>query len=90
MATMMRGAELPPRLQDEAKRRYVYRWTSENRHRVSAWLGVRGGPTLPLISDAEWLERTVFYVRRDRRAFDRRVRHCMTLSSADVARSFVD
>jgi len=50
---------------------YTYRWTSDNSARERTWRGIEGKPTIPLISDAQWLREHAFYVT-DRGTLDKR------------------
>jgi hypothetical protein len=77
----VRGNDLSPAAQEEAKRRFVYRWTIENEAQARRAHG-RRCPTIPLISDAEWLRRTGFAVTKDGR-LDNRVRFCHTHTGPD-------
>jgi hypothetical protein len=61
------GCKLRLKQREEVLRTWVYRWTYDNPRRVWAW--ARAGrlwgipmPTLPLISDKEWLSRHNFPV----------------------------
>jgi hypothetical protein len=82
---IVRGDKLPQRLQDEALRRYIYRWTTGNTQRGSSYgycphCKTPGGkpsetniacrqihPTIPLITDAEWLRTHAFHITKDGR-----------------------
>ena len=78
MTIWKRGSELSANVQREILERYVYRWTHENPHRNQAWTGLlaMNAPTVPLKSDAQWLNETLFPVTRDGRRLDNRTRHC--------------
>lgn len=60
----VRGDKLPYNLQQEVLRKYIYRWTSGNTQRESAWAGVSGKPRIPLITDAQWLKEHAFHVTK--------------------------
>jgi hypothetical protein len=86
---IVRGDKLPARLQDEALRRYIYRWTTGNDRRGHAYgycphCKTQGGrpsetniacrqvhPTIPLISDVEWLKTHAFHITKDGRFSER-------------------
>ena len=77
------GSRLPYQLQQEVLRRYIYRWTVDNLDRARVYrcpvCEVPGGdpsgdvacrqyhPTIPLITDAEWLATHSFEVTKDGR-----------------------
>lgn len=63
---VIRGDKLPPHLKAEVLRQFIYRWTSENQQRESAW-GRMDKPRIPLISDAQWLREHAFHVTKDGR-----------------------
>ena len=44
---------------------YGYRWTSGNINRARFWAGISGAPTIPLISDQEWINRHAFHFIKD-------------------------
>ena len=56
------GNHLSERLKREVLNAYGYRWTVENRERARNWYGRLGTPTMPLITDEEWLACTEFWV----------------------------
>lgn len=58
MSTPIQGSKLSPRLQARVLSMYVNRWTHENRHNVHP--SVR--PTMPPVSDQEWLASHAFYL----------------------------
>lgn len=71
MSKLVRGDQLPSDLRREVLARYPYRWTSDNPRRESAWRNIEGKPTIPLVSDAQWLRDHAFYVT-DRGTLDKR------------------
>jgi hypothetical protein len=71
MSKLVRGDQLPSDLRREILARYLYRWTSDNQERERAWRGIKGAPTIPLVSDAQWLREHAFYVT-DRGTLDKR------------------
>jgi hypothetical protein len=71
MSKLVRGDQLPSNLRREVLSRYVYRWTSDNPQRDRAWTGIKGAPTMPLISDEQWLRDHAFYVT-DRGTLDKK------------------
>lgn len=44
---------------------YGYRWTSGNVNRTRFWAGIAGAPTIPLVSDSEWLAKHAFHFIKD-------------------------
>ena len=44
---------------------YPYRWTTGNRDRARFWAGISGQPTIPLVSDSEWLAKHAFHFLKD-------------------------
>lgn len=71
------GTELNPADRARVLASYVYRMTHESLARYpEAGRRMRtGGYRMPILTDAEWLARTRFAVRRDGR-LDARVRYC--------------
>ena len=61
---IVRGDKLPFHLQQEVLRKFIYRWTTGNTQRVSAWSGISGKPRIPLISDEQWLRKHAFHVTK--------------------------
>jgi len=74
VSKLVRGDQLPSNLRREVLSAYVHRWTSDNPQRSSAWRGIQGAPTIPLVSDAQWLREHAFYVT-DRGTLDKRKKH---------------
>ncbi len=101
---IIRGDKLPQRLQDEALRRYIYRWTTGNDRRGEVYgmcphCKSRGGkpsetniacrqvhPTIPLITDAEWLATHAFHITKDGR-FSEKHNHAEPGYMADEERA---
>jgi hypothetical protein len=73
---IIRGDRLNAELRAEVLRAYIYRWTSENEHRLTAWHGIKSCPTMPLISDAQWLREHAFRVTV-KGHLDQRRRHAL-------------
>lgn len=70
---LVNGNKLPFALQEEVKRKFPYRLTTENGYPEKNPCGARVKP----ISDAEWLARTDFYVT-NKGALSNRHNHCHT------------
>ena len=60
---MIRGDKLPYDLRNEVLRSYIYRWTKDNHQREIVYRSIEK-PTIPLISDNEWLAKYSFYVTK--------------------------
>lgn len=71
MSKLVRGDQLPSDLRREILAKYPYRWTSDNSARERVWRNIEGKPTIPLVSDAQWLREHAFYVT-DRGTLDKR------------------
>lgn len=71
MSKLVRGDRLPSDLKREVLASYIYRWTSDNASRERAWRGIKGAPTIPLVSDEQWLREHAFHVT-DRGTLDKR------------------
>jgi len=65
MPILVRGDQLKPETKQAVLQAFVYRWTYDNHRREQAWKGIEGQPTIPLISDDQWLREHAFYVNRD-------------------------
>lgn len=67
----VKGNELTPELQREAKSRYIFRLTKDNPQ------GLRIQPEAKAIfeSDEEWLAHTFFFINQSGH-FDARIRYC--------------
>ena len=70
----MRGDRLPSELRRKVLASYIYRWTSDNPDRERAYRGIKGAPTIPLVSDDQWLREHSFWVT-DRGTLDKRKKH---------------
>ena len=65
-ATWVKGDKLSAKVKQEILNAYIYRWTKENHARAKAIYENLGSiPTIPLISDAEWLATHAFKVNKD-------------------------
>lgn len=68
MPRLIKGRELTEKQTAMVKDAYIYRWTRDNPRREEAWAGVEK-PTIPLISDEEWISaRGSRFCRRNRGA----------------------
>jgi hypothetical protein len=74
MSRLVIGIDLNAHQRALVLRCFGYRWTRENHDRARAWVG-HTEPTVPLMTDEEWLESHAFHVTREGR-LDRRYRHC--------------
>jgi len=74
MSKLVRGDQLPSSLRRQVLARYVHRWTRDNPQREHAYRGHEGKPTIPLVSDEQWLREHAFYVT-DRGTLDARRKH---------------
>ncbi len=61
---LIKGNQLSQKTRQEVLRAYIYRWTSENDRRASAYATL-STPTIPLQTDEEWLAEHAFYVNKD-------------------------
>ena len=59
---LIKGTQLNPRQREQVLAAYIYRWTRDNPHRERSWQGFKPPvrPTIPLISDDEWLKQYAF------------------------------
>lgn len=65
---LIKGTDLTRRQREQVLAAFIYRWTTENPQRESAWAfaGKSGGaPSMPLISDDEWLAQYAFNFLKD-------------------------
>jgi hypothetical protein len=83
MSNIVRGDKLPPKLQREVLAMYVYRWTVDNTQRERAWNGIAGQPTIPLITDDQWLREHAFFVTKCGTLDKRRNHHAQPAYMAD-------
>ena len=61
---LIKGIDLNDRQRQEVLSSFVYRWTTENGSRATAWAG-KDTPQIPLISDDEWLTNYAFHFVAD-------------------------
>lgn len=61
MVAMVKGTDLAPSVQEEAKRRFVHRFTKTH---VPKWAAGTNYP-VQFRDDDDWLANTLFYVRKD-------------------------
>jgi hypothetical protein len=96
---LIRGDRLPHNLQLAVLRRFIYRWTSDNSDRARVYhcpvCNVPGGdpnggvacrqyhPTMPLITDHQWLKEHAFHVTKDGARLMENRRHAEPASLAD-------
>ena len=73
-AKWVKGTDLSPAAQKEVLNSYNYRWTKENTQRDAVWEKMGSKPTIPLISDQQWLAEHAFKVKNDG-SLDSRSRH---------------
>lgn len=71
---LIRGDQLPENARRQVLAAYVYRWTHDNKERKRAWSCAGGTPSMPLISDDQWLKEHAFHVTRSG-DLDARYRH---------------
>jgi hypothetical protein len=62
---LIKGANLTANQIKLVKAAFIYRWTTENGQRESAWANSEGKPTIPLQSDDEWIKEHAFYFVKD-------------------------
>lgn len=60
------GSKLSPAVRREVLSAYGYRWTVENERRARNWYASMGlkPPTIPLISDSQWLAEHAFHITK--------------------------
>lgn len=91
MARLVKGSALTAEQVREVKRRFAYRWTSDNPQRCQVYRCSKCDirvpyvnthsadghthPTIPLQTDAEWLADHAFYINNDGSLSDR-YRYC--------------
>jgi hypothetical protein len=61
---LIKGQDLTPRQSEQVLCAFVYRWTTGNCLRESAWKNMRK-PTIPLQSDHDWLNDRAFWFLND-------------------------
>ena len=62
---LIKGIALTPRQKEIVRNAFIYRWTSDNKQREYAWANIKGRPTIPLISDEQWIKEHAFYFKRN-------------------------
>lgn len=79
MAALVNGAHLPRALQEEAKRRFLGRYTGEH---MPNWAKrpMSNGKAYPVqfADDADWLANTEFFVVKDRSRLAYKPGHCVS------------
>lgn len=65
MPKLIPGKDLTPRQRQIVLSAFGYRWTTDNLNRARNWHGVDGKPTVPLITDEQWLRKYSFYFTAD-------------------------
>lgn len=79
---LIKGSDLSEKQKQLVLNAFIYRWTSDNRQRESSWSGIDGQPTIPLITDEEWLADHAFHFVRDGSHLSEK-RHCEPSYIAD-------
>jgi hypothetical protein len=59
---------------------FGYRWTSDNRRRLDWWRGIEGQPTIPLVTDEQWLKGHAFHFTADGKRLKARPKYCEPVS----------
>jgi hypothetical protein len=80
---LIKGTALTPKQRAEVLAAFGYRWTSDNQRRAAAWHGQAGRPTIPLVTDREWLAEHAFHFIVDGSRLDARRRHAEPAFVAD-------
>lgn len=62
---LIKGKNLTPEQTEIVLSAFIYRWTTENVHRVRIWENIVGKPAMPLQSDHDWLNEHAFYFVKD-------------------------
>jgi len=62
---LIRGDRLNERQKRMVLSAFIYRWTKDNHRREEVYRGIFGKPTIPLVSDAQWLKEHAFHFVRD-------------------------
>lgn len=73
---LIKGSRLTRAQREIVLATYLYRWTRDNPRREDYWRGIAGKPTMPLVSDAEWLADHAFHFIADGSRLHARHRHC--------------
>lgn len=61
---LIKGNMLTSTTRAEVLRSFIYRWTCDNTRRNEVYANI-SKPTIPLITDAQWLSEHAFHVRCD-------------------------
>jgi len=62
---LIRGDRLTQQQRNLVLAAFGYRWTRDNPVRERWWRGIEGKPTIPLISDDQWLRDHAFHFVKD-------------------------
>jgi hypothetical protein len=65
MPKLIHGKDLNRKQREIVLAAFGYRWTVDNRNRERWWQGMNSRPTVPLITDEEWLKKYSFYFTAD-------------------------
>ena len=78
------GAKLNADAREQVLSTFGYRWTVENETRARRWCATGGiePPTMPLVTDSEWLASYAFHVTKTGR-LDTRRRYTLPACMAD-------
>ena len=82
---IIKGNELNHKQRAQVLSAYIYRWTSDNPRRKSVWNNVVGKPTVPLITDNQWLTEHAFWFLNDGSRSARTHTHAEPAFMADEA-----
>jgi hypothetical protein len=62
---LIKGENLNYQQRQQVLNAFGYRWTKDNQQRSHFWRNIQGAPTIPLISDAQWLKEHAFHFLKD-------------------------
>jgi hypothetical protein len=62
---LITGADLTPTQTEQVLSAFLYRWTTGNSARERVWANISGKPTIPLITDHQWLNEHAFWFIND-------------------------
>jgi hypothetical protein len=62
---LIKGDDLNQEQTKQVLSAFIYRWTTENKQRQYVWSNISGQPTIPLISDEQWLKDHAFWFLDD-------------------------
>ncbi len=79
---LIRGDKLSAKVRQHVLAAFIYRWTVENPNREFVWRKL-AKPTMPLISDEQWLREHAFHVTKAGQ-LDDRVHHAEPAYMADT------